>query len=260
MKAAMLIIDMQNDFASNEGALYVDGAEDDIQRTIRFIQKNGEGVNTIYLTSDDHHVMDISHPGFWKDQNNENPEPMTPISYEDIKNGKWEPVFNREEAITYVRALEENGEFGHVIWPEHCIMGTRGAAIAEDLMEVVRAWARQGKYFHMIRKGSNPMTEHFGVFRANIPIPGKPETQKNKALLNELSNFSEIYVAGEAKSHCVANTIKQLFDYPYILKKITILEDCMSDIKGFEKESTPIYEEAKSRGVRIARSEERLTN
>lgn len=256
MKTAMLIIDMQNDFASRGGALYVEGAEGDVNRTVQFLEHNGNEIDTIYLTSDDHHVMDISHPGFWKDADGNHPQPMTPISYAEIKEGRWQAVFNKDEAAAYVKALEESGEFGHVIWPEHCIMGTKGAAIVDELMDVIRKWAITGKYFHMIRKGSNPMTEHFGVFRANIPIPGKPETQKNKDLLNELSNFSEIFIAGEAKSHCVANTIKQLFDYPYLLRKLTVLEDCMSDIKGFEKESAPIYEEAKNLGVRIMRSEE----
>jgi nicotinamidase-related amidase len=200
--------------------------------------------------------MDISHPGFWKNQNDAHPAPMTSISYEDVKNEKWIPVAFKDETISYVKALENNGEFGHVIWPEHCIMGTKGAAIVHNIMDAVINWARSGKYFYMVRKGSNPLTEHFGVFRANVPIPGKPETQKNKQLLNDLNEFSEIFIAGEAKSHCVANTLKQLFDYPYLLRKITVLENCMSNIQGFEEVSDTIFEEAKRLGVRMVRSEE----
>jgi nicotinamidase/pyrazinamidase len=57
-------------------------------------------------------------------------------------------------------------------------------------------------------------------------------------------------MAGEAKSHCVANTIKQMLDIKGIARKLVILEDCMSDVPGFETIALPIYERARTAGAR----------
>jgi nicotinamidase-related amidase len=121
-------------------------------------------------------------------------------------------------------------------------------------MREVVTWASLGRYPKIIRKGMHPLTEHFGAIRANVPVPEDSATLENKQLLHLLQEAEHVYVAGEARSHCVANTIKQLFDYPAILKKIVLLNDCMSDVPGFESLAKPIYEKALTLGVRVATS------
>jgi hypothetical protein len=39
-----------------------------------------------------------------------------------------------------------------------------------------------------------------------------------------------------------------------LTKKLYILEDCMSDVTGFEKIAVPIYEKAKLEGARFVKS------
>lgn len=70
--------------------------------------------------------------------------------------------------------------------------------------------------------------------------------------------YDEIWLAGEARSHCVANTLKQMFDYPEIVRRLVILEDCMSDIPGCEDLAIPIYEKAARMGARFEKSESLL--
>ena len=62
-KNLLIVIDMQNDFCLPDGALYVPGAEDDIQRVKNFIDRNYRMIDHIVLTQDNHQVIDISHPG-----------------------------------------------------------------------------------------------------------------------------------------------------------------------------------------------------
>ena len=129
-----------------------------------------------------------------------------------------------------------------MIWPEHCLYGSEGAAITPVLMEAVTCWAREGKYYEVVEKGLNPSTEFFGAFRANIPLEGDADTKFNMKLKDELESYDVIWLAGEAKSHCVANTLRQLFDYPEIVRRLVILEDCMSNISGCEDLAIPINE------------------
>jgi nicotinamidase/pyrazinamidase len=245
----LMIVDMQNDFCMPDGTLYIPGAENDLKRTASFIKQNINNIDHIILTQDNHQVIDISHPYFWEDKNGNHPEPLTQISTEDIENEIWIPRFEVSKAKNYVRNLEKKGEFPHIVWPEHCIQGSRGAAFTDVIMHEVIEWARQGKHYEMVVKGTNPLTEHFGVLRANIPIEKNAETQLNTRLLSTLRKYNNILIAGEAKSHCVANTVKQLLEYSDIPGKITLLQDCMSNVPGMEHIADSIYSEAKKAGV-----------
>jgi nicotinamidase-related amidase len=246
-KALLLIIDAQYDFCDEKGSLYVPGAEKDMERLASFIGNNNEKFGNIVFSQDTHHVIDISHPAFWKNQYGKNPSPFTQISVKDLKNGNWLPVFEQEKVLRYLKRLDEQGEFPHVIWPEHCIDGSQGAAIVENVMYEVKNWARtQQQYFTVIQKGKNPLTEHFGILKASVSIEDDENTWENTSLLTLMAEYNEIYIAGEAQSHCVATTIKQLLPYSDIANKIVVLKNCMSPVSGFEHLADDIYQQLKS--------------
>jgi len=250
----LMIVDMQNDFCMPNGSLYIPGAEKDVERTASFIRKNISYIDHIILTQDNHQVIDISHPYFWEDKNGNHPEPYTQISTEDIENEIWIPRFEVSKAKDYIRNLGKEREFPHIVWPEHCIQGSRGAAFTDVIMSQVIEWARQGKHYELVVKGTNPLTEHFGVLRANIPVDTSAETQLNTTLLGTLRKYNSIFIAGEAKSHCVANTVKQLLEYSDISGKITLLQDCMSNVPGMDHIADAIYSEAENAGIVFKRS------
>lgn len=254
-KNAFLIIDAQYDFCHPNGALFVPGAEDDMKRLAKLIKTQGDKIDHISVTLDSHPVNDISHPSFWQDKNGKSPAPFTQITVQDIKAGSWTPRFFPEKAIKYVEELEAQGKFLHFIWPEHCLIGSKGNALDDTLMESLVDWTRQGKYYQAVTKGTYPLTEHFGIFAAQIPVADRPETQLNQGLVQTLEKFQNIFVAGEAKSHCVATSLQQAMDYaPGLSSKMVIVEDCMSDVPNMGHLADPIYAEAKKKGLRFAKS------
>lgn len=252
---ALLIIDAQYDFCNQNGALFVQGADADMKRLACWIKKYSDLIDNITLTMDSHPVNDISHPSFWAGKDGNFPNPFTPITLKDIDEGIWNPRFFRDEAVNYIRELEKQGEFGHFIWPYHCLTGSQGAAIENNIMEAVTEWCLKGNNYQVETKGTYPLSEHFGIFRANVPVTKHPETLINQRLINNLNNYSNIFLAGEAKSHCVANSLKQVIEIaPDLANKFIILEDCMSDVAGLGFMGEPVYNKAKEIGIRFAKS------
>jgi len=250
-KTLLLIIDMQNDFCQPNGALYVPGAEYDVANLATFIGTNKTTIDNIVFTQDYHSILDISHPEYWRNEKGDKPVPFTQITLADLNKGKWTPQFEESWVKQYLRKLEDEGEFPHIVWPEHCLKGSFGAAIVDSLLQTAIDWERQGKRFEIIQKGVNPNTEHFGALRANITMQDDSTTQLNAYLVQELINHDQILIAGEAKSHCVANTIKQILELDNFNSDLIILEDTMSPVPGFETIADPIYEEAMQRGAQI---------
>ncbi|GAB3797701.1 hypothetical protein GCM10028819_17250 [Spirosoma humi] len=253
MTNAFLIIDTQFDFCHPDGALFVPGAEQDVERMAGLIREHAHQIDHIVVTLDTHHVLDIAHPHFWHDAAGKHPEPFTQITASDVDAGRWVPRFSAEKACHYIHALEADGQFMHFIWPEHCLIGSRGAALHDTLLNALKDWSRQRDLDYVaIQKGLYPLTEHFGIFRAQVPDPVIPETQLNTNLIADLARFDAVYLMGEAKSHCVANSLKQLLDVASeLVAKVVVVTDCMSDVTGLGHLADPIYAEARARQVRF---------
>ena len=258
MTSAFLIIDTQFDFCHPDGALFVPGAERDVDRMAGLIRQHSDRIDYIVVTLDTHYLFDIAHPLFWADAEGNHPAPFTRIAADDVETGRWVPQFFPDKARYYVRNLEADGQFEHFIWPEHCLIGSRAASLHDTLLDALRHWSRERKLDYVaVQKGLYPLTEHFGIFRAQVPDPAVPETQLNTALIADLDRFDTIYLMGEAKSHCVANSLKQLLDFaPTLVPKVVIVTDCTSDVTGMGHLADPIYREARDRSVRFVESAE----
>jgi nicotinamidase-related amidase len=262
-KNALLIIDAQFDFCNPNGSLFVQGAVEDNKRLANFMLSNIDELDYVATTLDSHHLNDIAHPSFWKDKNGNNPAAYSVISAQDVRDGNWTPRFYAPQRILqYLDELEKQGEYAHVIWPPHCLIGSKGHAIDDVIFDAIKAYEFKGKSCQFVTKGTHPLTEHFGAFRAQVPIQGVPETDVNMDLLKRIAEYENVYLAGQAKSHCVANTLKQALQYvPDLAKKFIILEDCMSNVAGgpaanvtFEQLAQPIYDDARKAGVRFSTS------
>ncbi|GAB2554141.1 cysteine hydrolase family protein [Spirosoma aerophilum] len=253
MKNAFLIIDAQFDFCHPDGALFVPGAEQDVERMSALIRQHAHQIDHIVVTLDTHHVLDIAHPLFWHDAEGNHPSPFTQITGNDVDAGRWIPRFSPEKAIRYIHDLEADGQFSHFIWPEHCLIGSRGAALHDTVHGALKAWSGQRDLDYVaVQKGLYPLSEHFGIFRAQVPNPDIPETQLNTNLITDLDRFDRIYLMGEAKSHCVANSLKQLLDFaPALVPKLVVVTDCMSDVTDLGFLGDPIYAEARAKQVKF---------
>lgn len=257
MKTALLIIDAQYDFANPNGTLFVNGADKDMERLSVWMRQNWKIIDSIAMTLDSHQPMDISHPKFWSNANGYNPEPFTQITSADVESGKWVPIFEKEKTLNYLKQLETQGEYPHFIWPEHCLTGSVGASVVKPVMDAVTDWAKyRSKTYGVVVKGEYQFSEHFGAFRAQIPTPDREDTKNNSWLMNFVREHDVIYIAGEAKSHCVASTIKQAIElFPEQVKKFVILEDCMSDVGNLGHLGKPAYDKARELGAKFEKSQ-----
>ena len=64
---------------------------------------------------------------------------------------------------------------------------------------------------------------------------GETLGKRNMKFIQHLQNVDKLYVAGQAKSHCVAWTVADLLDDiqatdPELAKKVYLLEDCTSPV------------------------------
>lgn len=258
-KTALLVIDAQNDFHDITSAtLPVPGACEDTKRIAQLIKKVNP--STIFASLDSHYSLDISHPDWWENADGSRVSPFTMITSTDVKNGKYVARIDPARSLAYVEALEANGEFSHFIWPEHCLIGTPGHALHPDFFAACKAWmAKNLRWVNFINKGVNPYTEHFGIFRANVPLNEDPSTQVNQTIFTTLNNHDVIYLAGQARTHCVANSLRQMIQIaPQLAPKIVVLEDCMSDVQGLPQDFYAyvdgMYSEAAKAGVIFQKS------
>jgi nicotinamidase/pyrazinamidase len=255
-RTALLIIDAQYDFCHTNGALFVPGAENDVRRIAQLIASGGENIDQIYVTLDTHHTIDIAHPLFWKDAEGNTVKPFTAISALAVESGEYVPQQHYTYILNYLRQLEKEGDFQHFIWPEHCLIGSPGAALDPTVFNAILAWTHlTGRDYKTVIKGLNPLTEHFGIFKAQVPVDDDPDTKLNESLLAELASYDRILIAGEARSHCVATSVNQILNYsPELAPKVTVLTDCMSDVTNLGHLANPIFERAKKSGMQFSTS------
>lgn len=254
MSNALLIIDPQNDFADPKGTLYVPGAKEDCGRLADFINKNSEKISSIKITLDSHPTYHIAHPLFWVDSNGQNPAPFTVITYQDYVNGLYKPVIEglNRRIEDYLLALENRGRYNLCIWPPHCLTATWGYCVEEQVWNAAHQWeiSHLGKNVDFIRKAVNPLTEHYSAIQAEVPDPADVTTRVNFDFIDKIKEFEHIIIAGEALSHCVANTVRDLSVYipPY---RMIVLTDCTSNVTGFEKVGNDFIEEFRTKGVQF---------
>jgi nicotinamidase/pyrazinamidase len=259
MKQHLLIIDPQYDFCHPEGALFVNGADADMKRVSDMVDRISADLSAIHVTLDCHHFIDIAHPVFWRDASGKHPEPFTIISRSDVENGVWtstDPSM-RQHTIEYVAKLEENGRYQLCIWPPHCLTGSVGGTVVKPLHDALLEWEyKKGKPVDYVTKGSNIMTEHYSALIAEVPEESDPSTQLNLHLIQILKDADRILIAGEALSHCIANTIRDIADYlgEKNVSKFVLLEDCSSNVEGFERYGEAFMKDMTAKGMHIAKS------
>jgi nicotinamidase-related amidase len=90
---------------------------------------------------------------------------------------------------------------------------------------------------------------------AEVPDPEDPATTPNGRLLR-LQEADIVLLAGEARSHCVANTVRDLAAQfgANGIGKLHLLEDCTSDVPGFENLGRDFVAEMAAKGMKRVRS------
>ncbi len=235
VRTILLLVDMQIDFVHQDGALSVPGAVDDTRRVIEFIFRNLNRITTIAASLDSHVPMSIFFPTWWMDEAGQHPAPYTVIRSEEVKAGRWKPVYDVEWSLDYCEKLEEFSKKELMIWPYHTLIGTPGHALTPALYEAIayHSAARQSQPI-FLEKGTIPKTEYYSMLEPEVKVSDHSMGNLNVSFLNMLASYDRIYIAGEAKSHCVLETVTSIMRYfadrPPVLGKFRLLQDCMSSV------------------------------
>ena len=224
----LLCIDVQKDFIEG-GALAVPGSIGDVERITQFLYNNMGGITRIMCSLDTHTPHQIFHPCWWANSAGDHPGPYTIITHDDVAANHWRPVIgDPRDSLEYLKELEKVG------------------AGKKQLRKCVD---------HMIQKGTDPYSEMYGII--------KPEYSKknflNTPVLTSIEKFDEVYIVGEAASHCLMESVKQIAEHfqnrPEVTQKITVLEDCTSPITGYEADTATAFADFKSTyGIKFAKS------
>jgi nicotinamidase/pyrazinamidase len=259
-KVHLVIIDPQIDFCDPRGALYVKGAECDIQRLAAMVTRIAPKLDDIHVTLDSHRLIDVAHPIFWKDSSGNSPAPFTILTAKDVESGRWTPVLPSlyRRMLDYVCALEANGRYPLCIWPPHCLIGSPGHGVVPELHRALQQWeAQRYAMVDYVTKGSNPWTEHYSAVCADVPDPTDPGTQINTRLIQTLMEADIVAIAGEAGSHCLANTVRDIADNfgdDSYIRRLVLLEDATCPVPGFENYQTDFIREMCGRGMQLAKT------
>lgn len=263
-RVLLLLVDPQVDFIHEDGSLSVPGAVGDTRRTIEWIFNNVGRLTGIVASLDTHTPLQIFYPPWWINAQQEHPAPFTPITSDEVEQGIWKPTVEPEWSREYVEQLEEEAKKTLMIWPYHTMVGTPGHAITPALYEAIayHAAARDQQPI-FISKGSIPKTEHYSILEPEVKVEDVPLGGLNLPVIKVIESYDVIYIAGQAKSHCVLETLTSLVRYfgehgPEFIKRLRLLEDATSSVAHPEIDFDAIANEQLARleqlGMQLGRT------
>jgi nicotinamidase-related amidase len=216
------------------------------------------------VTLDSHFLWHIFHPVFWLDalgkyvgkytliQTDDigvkyfvNPE-MCGILFPKLANPLRKLPWLVEFAKAYTRKLAAEGKPPLVVWPVHGRLGHVGHglvpafAAALDFHDVLRYTETE-----YLSKGDLKLFEYYSPFGSEVldlTVSGRTvRGRKSAAVVRRLLKYRVLIVAGEARSHCVRAGLLDILAAikeidPSLAERVYILEDCTSNVPGFEKQ------------------------
>ena len=187
--SALVVVDMQYDFI--DGSLACHNSEEAVRQTLRFIDRQTKGQG-----GEDHEILD-----------------MFPI------------LFTRDHHPADHSSFQEYGG----IWPPHCVAGTRGGEIHEDLIP----YASEELTFD---KGCDRASEQYSG------AEGLNTAGQSLVEILELLDTTDVYVCGIATEYCVRNTCEDIMKAGF---KVRLLKDCIGyvDHQGHLKALAEMAEE-----------------
>lgn len=201
---ALLVIDLQNDFCPG-GALPVPGGDEVVPVVNRLVAAHPHLLVTQDWHSPDHRSFASQHPG-------KSPYDTVTMPY---------------------------GE--QVLWPDHCVQGTPGAAFHPDF-DATRAEL-------IVRKGFRPGVDSYSAFREN---DGKTPTGLAGYLRER--GFTRLVLAGLAADFCVKWSAEDARDLGFA---VIVVRDAVRaiDVNGSEAAA---WQSMQAAGARVLSAEEVL--
>ena len=250
-KVMLLLVDPQIGFIHAGRPLCVPGAIEDTRRTIEWIYRNVEKLTYIAASLDTHLPFMIFFSTWFRKADGSPVDQFSRITLADLNKTVF-PVYDFQYEYApgkkmpwsqwYLTQLEKtqkdllHNKQTHTIWPIHTMLGSPEHAIDPALFEAIywHSGARKSQPNFLV-KGNVPWTENYSIMETEVNYPLHPNGGVNTPFLGMLENYDLIYIAGQAKSHCVLETILSIVRYfsvkaPEVLSRVRILEDCTSSV------------------------------
>ncbi|GEN11128.1 Nicotinamidase-related amidase [Myxococcus fulvus] len=276
VRIAAFGIDVQVAFCTPGASLFVPGAVEDTQRTLRWLYANLGRVTELVFSLDTHRVFQIFHPAWWRDAEGKPPPPLTSITAADVRAGRWRATRFEAESLEYCERLEARGRYVHTIWPYHALLGGLSHALVPAFYEASAFHALvRDTPTHFELKGEHPLTENYSVLSPDVTeVKGQRVGEFNTRLFERLMTFDRVYVFGQAKSHCVLSTLRDLREHiertdRSRMGRVHILVDAMSPVPApplnplppaldFPRMADEAIEELRAAGMRVVRTTDPL--
>eukprot|EP01034_Spumella_vulgaris_P030334 gene30334-37531_t len=207
--------------------------------------ENKKDIGEIFVTLDSHHKKHIAHQAFWSNKENdkegtgESPPLYSKILSSQI-GSEWHP---RDVSLK---------------------IGTVGHSIQDGIQEAITEWCEENftKTVKHIFKGMNCLTEMYSAIEAEVPMKTDPTTTKNEELLMELKKSKRLIVCGQALSHCVNYTVRDIaadWDKDK-LRQIYVIQDCSSPVTGYHEDGQTFLREIEALGCTVTTMDKALDN
>ena len=234
-------------------------AYEDSVRITNMIEDNAGLFDEVIVTLDTHHPLHIAHSRCWyRNQRSEStiectwgegcgckgphyhPKPFTNITFKDVHEEGWLPTPGLEphykcktydELVRwckdYTEKLSKNSKIDLTIWPEHCIKDTVGHRVVPNIKAALAKWEKvYSRKVCYVEKGQSCRTEMYSALVADVPVKNERSTQFNEKILVQLRLADVIVVCGQAMSHCVNRTVRDIIDNLHQdASKILLLKD-----------------------------------
>jgi nicotinamidase-related amidase len=282
-RVCLVAVDVQNTFCIPDFELFVagrsgTGAVDDNRRLCEFLYRNLGTITQVVASLDTHRPMQVFHAIWLVDAEGNHPAPYTLVSAEDVRSGRWrmnpavaealgiEPDYAARHLAHYTRRLTEGGKYDLTIWPYHAMLGGIGHALVAAVEEAVffHGIARKSQARFLV-KGDNSLTEHYSMLGPEVTEgpDGDRLGGRNTDLIETLTRFDAVVVAGQAKSHCLAWTIDDLLADEvagaHLAERTYLLEDCTSPVVvpgavDYTGEADAAFERYAAAGMHVVRT------
>ncbi|PPJ51363.1 hypothetical protein CBER1_08397 [Cercospora berteroae] len=206
-KAALIVVDMQEDFCEPNGSLAVQGG-----REVASV------VNDL-----------LDWPGFVIKVGTKDYHPQEHISFASNHPGTL--PFTSSHTITSPENASESQTT--LLWPDHCVQGTPGADFIPEL--------HKHKLSDIISKGEDPRVESYSGFGPPFRSPRVSMSNLDATLKN--AGTTHVFVVGLAHDFCVKSTAIDAVEHGY---EVFVIEEgtkaVMQDKTSVAKTRTELRE------------------
>lgn len=216
-KAALILVDVQEDFCEPNGALAVKGG-----RALAPVWNN-------LLASDKFHCKVATHD--W--------HPSDHISFAS-QHPDAQP-FTSQHAIQNPENKSE--VFSTTLWPDHCVADTHGAKLIPEI--------EKENLHHLIFKGQDKRVECYSAFGPPFRSPSMAGSNLDGILKH--SGVTDVWVVGLAYDYCVKHTALDAAELGY---RTYVLEGATKAVDPGESSVEKVREELRKGSVTVVEGTE----